>query len=324
MELDISIVVPTYNGREIVLQSLESLFAQQLAPSRFEMIVVVDGSTDGTAKALRTLSPPCLFRVIEQENRGPSGARNTGFRAAQAHLVLFVDDDMVCDPHLVEEHLNAHRNRENTVVYGAIFLSDNNPQSLAAECFNREIGALHLRQDRAENPEWLKSECVFSNTSVPRQLLESVGGFDEAFRMREDLELGIRLFDAGTQAHYAKKAIAYEYYVKTAFDLIKDAEAFAVADAMLADKHPDVIIKGQVAWLRRSKGFTTSLKRMAAWPALGDLALAPLCQVAEAFPRTRTLRDWGVRALQLRRRIHWLHKLEKLGALDENERHSQV
>ncbi|HLY41908.1 MAG TPA: glycosyltransferase family A protein [Terracidiphilus sp.] len=314
--MEISVVVPTYNRREIVTRTLRSLFAQELAPARFEIIVVVDGSTDGTAEALRGMRPACIFRVIEQENRGLAGARNTGYHASQADLVLFLDDDMVCDPHLVEEHIAGHENRENTVVYGAIFLSNDSPNTLAAECFNREIGALHLTQDRTPGSEWLRTECIFGNTSIPRQILERLGGFDEAFRMREDLELGIRLFDAGAQAHYAGTAIARQYYGKTASDLVKDAEAFAISDAMLADKHPDVIIQGHVAWLRRSKGSRRVWSRIAgASQALGDFVLAPLCNVGEAFPRASWLRNGGVRALQWRRRIHWLHKLEELGAI---------
>src|SRR5579862_3767242 len=139
--MDISVVIPTYNRREVVRGSLETLFRQSLPPSQFEIIVVVDGSTDGTADSLRSLNPPCRFRLIEQENRGPAGARNTGFRSAESELVLFLDDDMRCDPALLTAHIAAHRGPDPTVAFGAIFLSPDSPQSLATECFQREIGA---------------------------------------------------------------------------------------------------------------------------------------------------------------------------------------
>lgn len=323
--LEISVVVPTYNRREIVSRSLRSLFVQGLAPSRFEIIVVVDGSTDGTAEALRGLRPTCGFHVIEQENRGPSGARNAGYRAAQSDLVLFLDDDMICVTRLVEEHLMAQRELRNTLVYGTVSLSEESPPSLGAECFVREIGSFHRRKDQTGGRDWLMSECVFSNASLPRQLLERVGGFDEAFRMREDLELGIRLFREGADARHADRAIAYQYYSKTTADLLKDAEIFAAGDALIAEKYPDAIIKGQVAWLRQSRGLKRLLNRIAAaWPALGDLALAPVCNLAEAFPRVSPLRNAGVRALTLRRRIHWLHKLKELGAFNSQSRREIV
>lgn len=315
-ELEISVVVPTYNRRELLSRTLRALFAQQLAPSRFEIIVVIDGSTDGTAHALRALSSGCGFRVIEQENRGPAAARNAGYRAAQADRVLFLDDDMICVPGLIEEHLIAQQSHERTLVYGRVLLSEESPGSLGAECFNRELGSRYRISDQKKGRDWLKSECIFSNASIPVKLLESVGGFDEAFRMREDLELGIRLFQWGADARYADRAIAYQYYDKTTADLIKDAEVFAAGDLLLAEKYPDRIVKGQVAWLRQVKGWKRFLNRIAAgWPTLGDLALAPLCYFAEAFPGVPRVRNAGVCALILRRRIHWLHKLEKLGAL---------
>ncbi|MGC8550824.1 MAG: glycosyltransferase family 2 protein [Acidobacteriaceae bacterium] len=68
--MEISVVVPTYNRRQTVTRSLETLFAQSAPPSRFELIVVVDGSTDDTAEVLKKLHPACGFQVIEQENRG--------------------------------------------------------------------------------------------------------------------------------------------------------------------------------------------------------------------------------------------------------------
>ena len=93
--MDISVVVPTFNRREIAARTLATLFAQNSPPSSYEVVVVVDGSTDGTATALQSLRPDCSFRVIEQENRGLAGARNSGYKAAAADLVLFLDDDML-------------------------------------------------------------------------------------------------------------------------------------------------------------------------------------------------------------------------------------
>lgn len=176
------------------MRSLRTLFDQTYVAFKIEVVVVVDGATDGTANALRQLAPACSYRVIEQENRGLAGARNTGYRAASADLVLFLDDDMLCDPGMVAEHVRAHEGENRVVVFGALFLSADSPKSLAAECFNDEIGAFHLVHQRSASVAWSETDCVFSNTSLRRALLDEVGGFDERFRMREDLELGLRLF----------------------------------------------------------------------------------------------------------------------------------
>lgn len=88
----ISVVVPTFNRREVVKRTVESLFAQDFPSADYEIIVVVDGSRDGTADALRALKAPCRFQIVEQANKGLAGARNSGAQAAGAELLLFLDD----------------------------------------------------------------------------------------------------------------------------------------------------------------------------------------------------------------------------------------
>jgi GT2 family glycosyltransferase len=307
--MQVSVVVPTFNRRDIVLRTVTTLFIQNFPATQYEIVVVVDGSTDGSAAALRALHPACQFRVVEQENRGLAGARNTGFRAAESELIIFLDDDMLCDPMLVREHCAVHRPNETAIGFGAVFLSPDSPSGLAAECFNGEVGAYHLQYK--QNPEipWPRSACVFHNTSVPRKVLAGAGGFDERFRMREDAELGARLLAARVEPRYVPTAVAYQYYRKTVGDLIRDAEAFGIADRLFLRKHPELAnetflgrIANEPRWKRVSR------RAAAACPALPDVMLAPFCWLGEAFPHVKVLRDLGVRALQLRRGIHWYRK----------------
>jgi glycosyltransferase involved in cell wall biosynthesis len=130
--INISVVVPTFNRRKMVKRTVESLFAQNFHAGKYEVIVVVDGSEDGTADALRELRAPCRFRIVEQANGGLAAARNSGARMAAGHLLLFLDDDMLCVPELLEAHVEAHRNEPRTVGFGCIFLSPESPRSLAA------------------------------------------------------------------------------------------------------------------------------------------------------------------------------------------------
>ncbi len=315
--MDISVIIPTFNRRETVRRTVEALAAQTFSADRYELIVVVDGSTDGTAAMLHTLRPACRFRIIEQENRGLAGARNSGYRAAETDLVLFLDDDMLCAPGLIAAHVAAHRAEDRIVAFGAIYLSPDNKPGLAAECFNREIGAFYLQQRRSTGAAWQDIECVFGNTSLSRKALVEAHGFDEAFRMREDMELGVRLCRAGLKARYIEGAVAYQYYAKSAADLIRDAEAFAAADVMFARKHPDAPMQGQLhrfamepSWKRKVLGIA------ALSPLVADCVLAPVCLLGERFFNVPLLRNAGVRALQLRRRIHWFNKVMDIGMPD--------
>lgn len=133
--MEISVVVPTYNRCRIVTRTVEALFAQSASGAEYEVIVVDDGSTDGTADALRQLRPACRFRVIAQENRGPSAARNAGYRASEANLVLFLDDDMLADPGLVAAHLAAHEEPGRRIAFGALYLSAAPPPRLGGGVF---------------------------------------------------------------------------------------------------------------------------------------------------------------------------------------------
>lgn len=308
--IDISVVVPTFNRREIVKRTVESLFAQKFHAGKYEVIVVVDGSEDGTADALRGMKAPCRFRIVEQPNGGLAAARNSGARVAEGDLLLFLDDDMLCVPELVEAHVEAHRSAPGTVGFGCILLSPESPPSLAAECFNRELGAFYLRQ-KAQSADALEDlEHVFGNSSLARELLKESGGFDANFRMREDLELWVRLAAMKVRPVYVERAIAYQYYAKTGADLIRDSEAFAVADVMFARKHPEARTHGPLRLLERTPRWKRPLHRIAAIsPAAADMLLAPVCGLGQTFFRVPALRNMGVRALQMRRRTHWYNKV---------------
>jgi GT2 family glycosyltransferase len=310
-----SVIIPTFNRRDLVLRAVSRLLRQTFPAAEFEIVVVVDGSTDGTADALRLLASAGRLRVIEQENLGPSAARNAGYRAAEAELLIFLDDDMLSDPELLAAHVAAHKEAGRIVAFGALFLSADSPPSLAAECFRREIGAFHLERARRSGAEWRITDCVFSNASLSRALLEDAGGFDEAFRMREDLELGTRLFSLGVRSQYVANAVTYQYYEKTSARLILDAEAFAVGDVMFTRKHPQVVIEGQLNWLAQQPLWKRRVRRLAASvPSLADLFLAPICGLSEALIQIPVFCKLGVRALQWRRRVHWLHKVLELDA----------
>src|SRR5262245_30602775 len=94
----VSVVMPAYNSVRWIEETLASVLAQTVGPERLEIIVVDDGSTDGTAEvAERWLSKtPLSWRVFRQQNRGPGAARNVGWQAARARWIQFLDaDDLI-------------------------------------------------------------------------------------------------------------------------------------------------------------------------------------------------------------------------------------
>src|SRR4051794_37270801 len=101
-----SIIVPTYQRRAVVTDTVMALTRLNF-DGRLEVIVVVDGSTDGTKEALAELKTPFVLRVIVQPNRGAAAARNAGAADAKEEILLFLDDDMIAHPDLLQAHAAA-------------------------------------------------------------------------------------------------------------------------------------------------------------------------------------------------------------------------
>lgn len=311
--MQVSIIVSTYQRRELVLCTVSSLLRQDYPTDQTEIIVVIDGSTDGTAEALRTTPGSNRLMLIEQENRGLAGARNSGMRAAAGELLIFLDDDMLCAKQLVRAHVEAHSERTCLIGLGAIYVAPESRGTLAAAYFETTLGAPYLRL--RDNPEeaWPTDTWSFGNTSIRRDLLEHAGGFDESFRMREDAELGVRLRELGAERLFIAPAEAYQTCDKSAKRLAKDTDHFAEADLQLSRKHPGKVrfaflarIQSEPSWKRRVREFLAERLKLA------DLLLAPWCAIGESLSAFSIFRSLGLRALQVRCGLHWYGRLLQL------------
>src|ERR1035441_8611678 len=120
--MQISVIIATYNRCKLLSRTLPALWSQLFPSDEYEVIVVVDGSTDGTVEYLRTHSDHPNLRVIEQPNRGQAAAINAGLKASRGELVLFLDDDILVGPTLVAEHARAPRTTNACLVFGPVMI----------------------------------------------------------------------------------------------------------------------------------------------------------------------------------------------------------
>jgi len=241
-----SVLIPTYNRRDVLSRTLSAVFAQEFPTSEFEVIVVVDGSNDGTLEMLQSLQPRCGFRFFYQSNTGLPAARNAALKAAEGDLVLILDDDIVCEPSLLRKHLESHLGEDNLVVFGVVPLHPDSPPSLGAEQWTTwfEHFRDRLERENACGPPvklWLAAAAPAVNRSIPRTLLTALGCCDEKMKdCHEDWDLGIRLWKAGVRFRFQPDAIAYHFYVKSDRDLVeKEAQLFARGEVALSRKHPE-------------------------------------------------------------------------------------
>lgn len=240
--LRLSVVIPTYQRRDSLLRLLASLSAQTLPASAYEVIVVVDGSTDGTAEAARARVLPCRLTVLEGPNRGRAGACNAGARAAAGDVVVLLDDDMEASPELLAAHARAHDDPAPRAVVGAapIVLSPD------ASPFVRYMAeGFRKRMARMAEPGYRLGfrDTYTGNFSVPRAALLAAGGFDEAFRVygHEDYELALRLQGSGVALVYSAEATARQHYEKSFAAFARDGIARGRTAVLFAGKHPEIV-----------------------------------------------------------------------------------
>jgi GT2 family glycosyltransferase/peptidoglycan/xylan/chitin deacetylase (PgdA/CDA1 family) len=237
-----SIVVPTYQRRDVLLGTVRAL-AQLETPWPVELVVVVDGSTDGSADAVRAEPVPFPMTVLEHPNRGLSATRNRGASAARGEVLLFLDDDMTADPRLLVEHDAALRAGADATV-GHIPLSPDSPRNLLTAGVERWVRLRHERLSRTGGRLAL-GDLICGQMAVRAEVFAANGGFDEDFNRggsfgAEDTDFLHRLLRSGAEVRYAPGAIAWQKYVVTPDQYLRQWKQAGYADAVLTRKHPDL------------------------------------------------------------------------------------
>jgi glycosyltransferase involved in cell wall biosynthesis len=210
MQVEVSVVVPTYNRLDVLPEVLAALEAQAGGPS-FEVVVVDDGSTDGTGDFLAARRFRVPGRVLRQENRGPAVARNTGVAVARGRWVAFLGDDTVPESGWLAAHRAAHRDRGDAPNLAVIGYTTWHPR-LRLNPFLRYINEHGLQFGYAliDRPEAVPFNFFYtSNLSLPRDLLLAEP-FDTRFPYPawEDIECAYRLQRRGLRLVYEPRAVA--------------------------------------------------------------------------------------------------------------------
>lgn len=196
----ISIIIPAYNTACFIGETLASVLGQTLTD--FEIIVVNDGSpdTDDLEAALEPYRD--RIRYIVQENRGLSGARNTGIAAARADLVALLDSDDVWEPEYLEHQLEVLRREDLAVVYpNATTFGD-----------PLRAGRLFMDVHPSTGPVSIESlvtqRCnVMVSVLARRSVLVEAGLFDESLRSSEDFDMWLRIVHRGGRIGYHRRPL---------------------------------------------------------------------------------------------------------------------
>jgi GT2 family glycosyltransferase len=240
----ISVVVCTYNGSRTIRDCLEGL--RRLDYPDREVIVVDDGSTDGTAEIARQYD----VRVIRTENRGLSSARNTGWQAATGEIIAYLDDDAYPDPDWLSYLALAFQRSEYVGVGGPNIAPPGDGP--IAECVARAPGnPVHVMLSDRE-----AEHIPGCNMAFRRAALEAIGGFDVQFRVAgDDVDVCWQLRERGWLLGFSPAAVVWHHRRNSVRAYWKQQVGYGRAEGLLERKWPEKYTPtGQIAWAGRLYG----------------------------------------------------------------------
>ncbi len=199
----ISIIIPAYNSERTIGKSLEACQAQDYPNDRFEIIVINDGSRDGTEKIIKYYD---VRYICHQGNKGPASARNTGWKNAKGDYVFFLDSDCIPDRDWLSKTM-AHYTREDIVCVGGRY-GIANEESLLASCIYTEFLVRYSRM-----PGFTKY-IGSHGYSFRKNFLERIGGYNEEYTAAsgEDNDLAYRILASGYKPMFDQEIVIRHYF----------------------------------------------------------------------------------------------------------------
>ncbi|MGH9717197.1 MAG: glycosyltransferase [Candidatus Acidiferrales bacterium] len=245
-KVDFSVVIPTYNRCETLRACLQALSSQSFSSRRFEVIVVDDGSNDGTEEFCRKFRPRFEFHHARQANAGAGAARRLGVEQANGKFLLFFNDDTVADRALLAQHWRAHHDSLGGKM--AVLGDFRYPESARRRALTHFLCTepfLFPQVTLAPGDHSKNAYFIASNLSIRRDAVLGAGSFDPRFRIAEDTELGLRLRQMGFHVRYVPEARAiHDHAAFTLGDLVRRAELYGRTQLLLLRKHPDLLGDG--------------------------------------------------------------------------------
>lgn len=230
---DLSIVIPTYNGINKIGKCIDSILSQTVQAE--EIIVVIDGSTDGTESFLKDRYGEAIKTVV-QKNQGRADSRNNGSAVAKGKFLLFVDDDMVLGSQSIQQHVTHHAKFSQSILVGGQYLKTND-----ANDFNRYRKSIENAWYRKlpGYPQRLQARNLFmtaANLSMSEGIFHELKGFRSGIKDCEDIEMGLRALNEDIDIYFNSEIIGWHHDPITCRQYIKRRREYNQAHMYLLEK----------------------------------------------------------------------------------------
>jgi glycosyltransferase involved in cell wall biosynthesis len=277
-----SVVIPTYNRRPILEKCLRALESQRLIDradhnaegiTGYEVVVVDDGSTDGTIAWLEANKAAFPHvKLYQQEHLGPAAARNMGVEKSVGDIIIFIDSDLVVTEVFLQSHADMLQQGKQELGSDRFFT------------YGRVINTANFDHPTSEPYKVTDFSAAFfatGNVAIAKHWLLAVGLFDTGFQLYgwEDLELGVRLKNRGLKLIKAPEAVGYHWHPAFSLDqiprLIDQEIQRGRMGVLFYQKHPtwEVRLMIQMTWLHKVLWGLLSLGGR-----LNENTMAPLLQ----------------------------------------------
>ncbi|MBN2145985.1 MAG: glycosyltransferase family 2 protein [Anaerolineales bacterium] len=229
-------IIPAFNKREVLEETLRSLEHQSLPGGiTYEVVVVDDGSTDGTREWLLTYQPAYTCSVLTQVNRGAGAARNHGARQARGEVLLFLDADIIASPDLLAAHWSAHQGEGCFLVMGRVTPWEANRGCPTYQIFGK-VYDLGVKSNKLAYPQVLTQ-----NLSIKAVDFLRLGRFDETLLWGEDTDFSYRASRAGFEFFYEPSALGYHNHVLALSQICQKVQRDHEYLGILFKKYPEMV-----------------------------------------------------------------------------------
>lgn len=282
----VTVVVPAYQAAEVIGRCVEALNEQTVPRDRYEVIVVDDGSTDGTGAVAEEAGADQVLAITHQ---GPSGARNAGLAAAKGDIVLFTDADCEPSPGWVEKMTAPFADPE---VMGAKGVYRTRQRGLVARLVQLEFEYRYQRMAQLPRIDFIDGYSA----AYRREVLVRYGGFDPAYPIpsAEDVDLSFRLAQAGCRLVFVPDAWVWHRHPASLRGYLRRKGLYGLWRALLylrypekaaGDTHTDPALKAQFALVALAG--LSGLGGVVWGPLAGVSAVALLAFLATTLPFVR-------------------------------------